>query len=221
MPTAWKISQICKYSRPFKSHLPPWGHMQQPVYTASQPYLILKRAKIATLRAPGAITGAGQHVKQEVVLLSRPSVSSSGSAWLLLFLYPTALTTTTTSAAAAAAAAAMLADSMLITLGGCNSRLLRLVTGALIWVSRMGQLGGQVMVWETAHAGAIKAGEHTRFTGKCSSCHFRSCINSQRLPRSHRSHWRVISRLNSPHQDREADGAVIHGCACNAAFSCT
>lgn len=159
MPAAWKISQICKYSRPFKSHLPPRGHMQQPVYTASQPYLILKRAKIATLRAPGAITGARQHVTREVVLLSRPSVSSSGSAWLLLFLSATALTTTS----AAAAAATMLADSMLITLGSCNSRLLRLVTGALIWASGIRQLGRQVMVWETAHAGAIKTGEHTRF----------------------------------------------------------
>lgn len=79
--------------------------------------------------------------------MSRPSVSSSGSAWLLLFLYPTALTTTS----AAAAAAAVLADSMLIALGSCNSRLLRLVTGALIWVSRIGQLGRRVMVWETAH----------------------------------------------------------------------
>lgn len=115
----------------------------------------LKRAKIATLRAPGAVTGARQHVKQEVVLLSWPSVSSSGSAWLLLFLYPTAFTTTS--------AAAALADSMLITLGSCNSRLLRLVTGALIWVSWIGQLDRQDMVWETAHAGAIKTGEHTRF----------------------------------------------------------
>lgn len=56
-------------------------------------------------------------------------------------------------------------------------------------------------------------------TGKCSSCHFKSYINSERLPRSHSSNWRVISRLNSPHQDREADGETIHGRACNAAFT--
>lgn len=56
-------------------------------------------------------------------------------------------------------------------------------------------------------------------TGQCSSCHFKSCIHSERLPRSHRRNCRVISRLNPPHQDREADGAVIHGCACDAAFT--
>lgn len=104
-----------------QDHLNPIYHQLQSILTVrtiSQPYLTIKTKKSSgSIRHCHLGQAACWAVYLCVILLSRPSVSSSVSAWLLLFLYPTALTTTST------AAAAMLADSMLIRLGSCDCRL--------------------------------------------------------------------------------------------------